>query len=74
MPTWLGPVGEGADGPRLPGLPEHPEQLEVPSSPSCFSAKTIKTQKIYNKSVSGSIWEKRTKTKKGRKNRGWGLG
>lgn len=52
-----GPVGRAA-GPGLPGLPSIQSSWKS-HLPVLFLSKTIKTQNIYNKSVSGSIWEKK---------------
>lgn len=51
---------------RTPRTPKHPEQLEVPSSHPA-SQQNNQTQKIYNKSVSGSIWEKEKEAQSGGK-------
>lgn len=53
---------------RTPRTPKHPEQLEVPSSHPA-SQQNNQTQKIYNKSVSGSIWEKEKEAQSGGKKR-----
>lgn len=52
-----GPAGRAA-GPGLPGLPSIHSSWKS-HLPILLLSKTIKTQKIYNKSVSGSIWEKK---------------
>lgn len=49
---------------RTPRTPKHPEQLEVPSSHPA-SQQNNQTPKIYNKSVSGSIWEKEKEAQSG---------
>lgn len=72
-PSWpitahahlAGPAGRAA-GPGLPGLPSIQSSWKS-HLPILLLSKTIKTQKIYNKSVSGSIWEK----KKGAQLRKW---
>lgn len=64
-PSWpitahahlAGPAGRAA-GPGLPGLPSIQSSWKS-HLPILLLSKTIKTQKIYNKSVSGSIWEKK---------------
>lgn len=54
-----------AGGPGLPGLPNIQSSLKS-HLPILLLRKTIKTEKIYNKSVSGANWE-------GKKRRlGWG--
>lgn len=52
-----GTAGRAA-GPGLPGLPSIQSSWKS-HLPILLLSKTIKTQKIYNKSVSGSIWEKK---------------
>lgn len=54
-----GPAGRAA-GPGLPGLPSIQSSWKS-HLPILLLSKTIKTLKIYNKSVSGSIWEKKKK-------------